>query len=119
MARPRKAPDERRDDLLPIRLTTEERAQLQRLAAAHGVTLADFIRRRALNYRLPPLDRERQAMASLAAALMPIGVNLNQLTRAANAGRLLPHSIEDLANRITTLLDGFYDSGPDEGRPQL
>lgn len=119
MARPKKATTERRDDLLGVRLTPAERAELERAAGAHGLTVADFMRRRALGYRLPALDLERQAMASLAAALMPIGVNLNQLTRAANAGRLLPDSIEELANRITALLEGFYGPGADGRRPQL
>lgn len=119
MARPKKAPVERRDDLIGVRLTTAERAELERTAAALGLTVAEFLRRRALGYRLPPPDAQTQAMASLAAALMPIGVNLNQLTRTANAGRLLPNSIEELAARITALLDGFYGSGADERRPQL
>jgi hypothetical protein len=119
MARPKKDPAERRDDLLPVRLTTAERAELERSARAHGLTVADFMRRRALGYRLPPLDAEHQAMASLAAALMPIGVNLNQIARATNAGRHLPGIVEELAGRITALLDGFYGSGADDRRPQL
>ncbi|NKE48771.1 plasmid mobilization relaxosome protein MobC [Roseomonas frigidaquae] len=119
MSRPKKAPVDRRDDLLAVRLTSGERAELERSAGALGLTVAEFMRRRALGYRLPPLDTQTQAMASLAAALMPIGVNLNQLTRTANAGRLLPHSIEELATRITALLDGFYGPGADERGPQL
>lgn len=119
MARPRKTAEERRDAVLGVRLTAAELAGVEQAASAHGITPADFLRRRALGYRLPPLEAEYQAMASLAAALMPIGVNLNQLTRAANSGKLLPHSITELALRITTLLDGFYGSRADEGRPQL
>ena len=119
MARPKKDPAERRDELLPVRLTAGERAELERTAGAHGLTVAEFMRRRSLGYRLPPLDAEYQAMASLAAALMPLGVNLNQLARAANAGRLLPYSVEELAGRITELLDRFYGSGADGGRAQL
>ena len=119
MARPKKAPTERRNDQLKLRLTEAERAEIDRLAAAHGLTAAEFMRRRALGYRLPPLDARTQAQASLAAALIPIGVNLNQLTRAANAGRLLPNSVAELAARITALLDGHYGSSPDPHRPQL
>lgn len=119
MARPRKAPTERRDDLLAVRLTSAERAELAGLARAHGLTVAEFMRRCALSYELPPLKAQTRAIASLAAALMPIGVNLNQLTRTANAGRLLPSSIELLALRITALLDGFYGPGPEHGRPEL
>lgn len=119
MARPKKAPTERRGDLLALRLTAEERASLEHSAGALGLTVAEFMRRRALGYRLPPLDAQARAMASLAAALMPMGVNLNQLARMANAGRYLPHSVEDLAARITTLLDGFYGPSTDDRRPQL
>lgn len=117
MARPKKAPTERRDALLGVRLTHDERAELERAAAAHGIAPADFMRRRALSYRLPPLAAEHQAMASLAAALMPIGVNLNQVTRAANSGKLLPNIVAELATRITTLLDGFYGPRTDDRRP--
>lgn len=119
MARPKKDPEERRDAPYPIRFTPAERAALERSAAAHGITLAEFVRRRSLGYRLPPLAPEHQAIASLAAALIPIGNNLNQLARAANAGRLLPHSVEQLAGEIRTLLEGLYGSGADGRRAQL
>lgn len=119
MARPRKAALERRDEQLKLRLTAAEQATIERSAAALGLTVAEFTRRRALGYRLPPPRADFQAMASLAAALIPIGNNLNQLTRAANAGRDLPHSVEELTTRITAMLDEFYGSGSDDGRPQL
>ncbi|WP_149541455.1 MobC family plasmid mobilization relaxosome protein [Siccirubricoccus phaeus] len=119
MARPKKAPAELKDDQLKLRLTAAEHAAISRTAGALGLTTTEFVRRRALGYRLPPPSTDQQALASLAAALIPIGNNLNQLTRAANAGRLLPQSIEELATRITALLDGFYGPGDDEGRPQL
>lgn len=117
MARPRKAAVNRRDDQLKLRLTTAERAQIEHAARALGLDASDFTRRRALGYRLPQPRPETQAMQSLAAALIPLGNNLNQLARAANAGRLLPHSVEELAIRITALLDGFYGSGADSRRP--
>lgn len=117
MARPKKAPAELRDDQLKLRLTAAEHAAISRTAGAMGLTAAEFVRRRALGYRLPPISAEQQAMASLAAALIPIGNNLNQLTRAANAGRLLPHSVQELTDRITAMLDGFYGPGADEERP--
>lgn len=119
MARPKKAPAELRDDQLKLRLTAAEHAQIETTARALGLTAAEFTRRRALGYRLPPTQPEQQAIASLAAALIPIGNNLNQLTRAANAGRLLPHSVQELADRITSMLDGLYDPGADDRRPKL
>lgn len=119
MARPKKAPAERRDEQLKLRLTTAERAELDRTAAALGLTTAEFLRRRGLDYRLPANVAARRHTAALATALLRIGVNLNQLTRAANAGRVLPHSVEELTDRITALLDGFYGPGSDERGPQL
>lgn len=119
MARPKKAPHERRDDVLGVRLTAAEHAALQRHATALGISAGEFMRRRALGYRLPPLNAEQKAMTSMAAALMPIGVNLNQLARAANAGRLLPASVTELAGRIASILEGLYGPGADERRKQL
>ncbi|WP_267426729.1 hypothetical protein [Methylobacterium sp. GC_Met_2] len=114
MARPRKATEERRDQLLHVRLTTAERAELDRTAHALGLTTAEFLRRRSLGYRLPPAHGEQQATAALATALLRIGVNLNQHTHHVNAGRA-PHAakLADLINRINAMLDGIYDPGTD------
>ena len=88
MARPRTAPEDKRDESLNPRLTTAERAQIERAAAAHGLAASDFMHRRALGYRLPPLRREQRAMAGLAAALMPIGVNLIPNLDSASGNRV-------------------------------
>ena len=117
MARPKKDPQERRDAPYPIRFTLPERAAIERHAQALGLITAEFVRRRALGYRLPPPTSDQAAMESLAAALIPIGNNLNQLARAANAGRLLPHSVEELTDRITALLDGYYGASDHKRRP--
>ena len=120
MARPRKAPDDRRTDTLGVRLTAAERADLDQTAAGYGLTAAEFMRRRALGYRLPATQAAVRSQAVLATALMRIGVNLNQLARHANAGRPpSPSVIQELAARINAALDRLYDPEPDGQRPEL
>ncbi|MHB0721667.1 plasmid mobilization protein [Roseomonas mucosa] len=120
MARPKKAPEERRDDRLNPRLTAAERAEIERAAAVFGITPSEFMRRRALGYRMPPSLAAQRQTATLATALLRIGVNLNQLTHRANAGREPPPDyLRDLATRIAALLDGLYGPGNHGGRAEL
>lgn len=119
MARPKKAPTDRRDAVLSVRLTAVERAELDRVAGAHGLSVAEFLRRRALDYRLPPLDAEQQHQAEAATALIRLGVNLNQIAKHLNAGRSpVMDSLSALLSRIHSELDALYDPGPGR-RPQL
>jgi hypothetical protein len=119
MARPQKDPNERRDETLGVRLTVAERVQIERAANTHGITPADFLRRVVLAYPLPPPSAEREALDRLAAVLLPIGVNLNQIARATNAGRDLPGIVRDLAARISALLDELDGARDHGGGPQL
>jgi len=120
MARPKKTPDELRSDTLGVRLTVIERARLDELAALHGLTTTEFMRRRSLGYRLPSPLAEQRGQAVMATALLRIGVNLNQLTHHVNAGALPPADLlPGLLARINLLLDKIYDPGADGGRAQL
>jgi hypothetical protein len=120
MARPKKAPEDRRDDRLNPRLTSAERAEIERNAAALGLTPSEFIRRRALGYRLPASVAVQRQTATLATALLRIGVNLNQLTHRANIGREPQEDyLRSLADQISAVLDRIYGSGDNGGRPQL
>jgi hypothetical protein len=66
---------------LKLRVSRAERAAIVAKAEAQGQTVTDFLRQRALDYRLrqTPLEKERVRQ------LARIGVNLNQLARWANA----------------------------------
>ncbi len=70
----------RRTAWLKIRVTPEEKKAIAAKAEAQGRTVTDFMRQRALNYRLRqnPLEKERVRQ------LARIGANLNQLARWAN-----------------------------------
>jgi hypothetical protein len=78
MARPRKAPEEKRDDQLNPRLTTAERAEIERNAAALGIAPTEFMRRRTLGYRLPMARLSSQSVCESAVPMMsPSAFSLN------------------------------------------
>ena len=122
MARPRKAPEEKRDDLLNPRLTTAERAEMERNAAALGISPPEFMRRRTLGYRLPEAAAVQQARASLGAAFNRLGVNLNQIAHKLNSGgqpSALENELQALIDRINAEMDKLYGPGSNGGGPQL
>jgi uncharacterized protein (DUF1778 family) len=65
---------------IKLRVTPEEKKAITAKAEAQGMTVADFIRQRALDYRLRQTLLEKERVRQLAR----IGVNLNQLARWAN-----------------------------------
>ncbi|MDR2573639.1 MAG: plasmid mobilization relaxosome protein MobC [Desulfovibrio sp.] len=71
---------EARSAFIKLRVTMEEKNAVAAKAEAQGLTVADFLRQRALEYRLrqTPLEKERVRQ------LARIGSNLNQLARWAN-----------------------------------
>jgi hypothetical protein len=123
MARPRLAYGEKRDEVLGLRITPAERAEIEDQAERLGISPADFMRRRVLGYRLPPLSDEAKARASLALAFNRVGVNMNQIAHRLNAGgeasevevQLLA-MIEQLKAELANLHNG---PGSDQGGPQL
>jgi hypothetical protein len=119
MGRPRKSPEERRQNGPNPRMTTAERAEVERNAAILGVSPSDFVRRRSLGYRLPAALAVQRHLAALAVALLRIGVNLNQIARHMNAGRGAPPDLSALIARINAILDQIYGPGDNGGRAQL
>lgn len=113
MARPKKAPEELRDNQLNTALTDAELAEIEHKAALRGLTAADFMRRLALAHPLPPTLPEQRDRARRLIAFNKVAVNLNQLTHAVNAGRLPP--IDEL-RKVFRRLDAMLDEidGPDD-----
>lgn len=88
MARPRKAPEERRAERLPApRLTSDELAFVEAQALAAGLDMAEYVRRRVLGRKVAAA----RAVADdrLLLEINRIGVNLNQISRAAHLGKTL------------------------------
>ena len=84
--RPKKTASEVRRFQVHVFLTAAEKARVQGLAGAGGLSVSEFARRRMLSRPVVPrvdADAERQ--------LRRIGVNLNQLARAANAAGQVEH----------------------------
>jgi hypothetical protein len=99
MARPLKAPDERRDERLPApRVTAAELGHVEAQAAAAGVALAEYVRRGVLGQRVAPA--RTAADDRLLLELNRVGVNLNQIARSLNSDR--PERA-DLASALSEL----------------
>jgi len=83
MGRPLKQPDERRGERLPgLRLTTAEREFIEAQAAAAGLSVADYARRRLLGRTVTP--RRTAADDRALVELNRVGVNLNQIAARVN-----------------------------------
>lgn len=113
--------EERRSDQLKVRLTAAEKTRLDHTAATLGLTTAEFLRRRGLDYRMPAGAAEQKATANLATALIRLGNNVNQIAKHLNAGRGLPpvEVWNDLAARVNSELDRLYGAEPHSGGPVL
>jgi hypothetical protein len=70
----------KRDRIIRFRVSPEEKNAIEEKASARSQTLTDFLRQRALNYRLRKSQDEKERIRQLAR----IGNNLNQLARWAN-----------------------------------
>jgi len=102
MARPTKAPNEKRTEQVKIRLTLAEYLHLADQADMADLSLAEYVRRRALGYRIqPPASRADQ---QLLAEINRIGVNINQLARHANSGQEFESKFELMEDEIARLL---------------
>ena len=119
MGRPTKAPEEQRVNGPNPRMTIAERVEVEQHAAILGISPSDFMRRRALSYRLPAALAVQRHVAALAVALLRIGVNLNQIARHMNAGKGAPPELLALIDRINALLDQIYGPGDNGMRAQL
>ena len=119
MGRPRKAPEEKREDRLNPRLTTAERAEIEGNAVIFGISPSEFMRCRSVGYCLPAALAVQRQVAARAVALLRIGVNLNQIAHHMNAGRGAPPDLSALIARIDALLDEIYGPGDNGGRAQL
>ena len=75
-----KTKTETRTALVKLRVTPAEKEAITAKADAQGQTVTDFIRQRALDYRLRQTPLEKEHIRQLAR----IGVNLNQLARWVN-----------------------------------
>ncbi|MBI3445535.1 MAG: hypothetical protein HY055_09290 [Magnetospirillum sp.] len=98
---------------MSVRLTTEERGQIEQRAAEFGLKVRDYGRRMMLNGGeiANPKDRDAAiaALAKLAFQTRRLGVSLNQIAHAANVTGSVPlaatlRPILDDLGAVTTLI---------------
>lgn len=87
MARPKVSPSEKRSVKITFRVTEKQQQRLLILAETCGTNSGDLVRSKLFkghfpSTRLPKVDEDTYV------ELKKIGVNLNQLTRHANSGKL-------------------------------
>lgn len=87
---------ERRSAWIKIRVTPDEKKLIESKASVQGQTVTDFLRQRALDYRLrqSPLEKERIRQ------LARIGANMNQIARWANTYKKRAEAVEVITRLI-------------------
>ena len=87
---------ERRSAWIKMRVTPDEKKLIESKASAQGQTVTDFLRQRALDYRLrqSPLEKERIRR------LARIGANMNQIARWANTYKKRAEAVEVITRLI-------------------
>lgn len=86
MARPTKTGDEKRDQVVRVRLSLAEKTRLEELAKTGGFTVSDLLRVRTLGTAPVQmvLTPEREILLRFLAELGKQGSNVNQIARALN-----------------------------------
>ena len=79
-----------------MRVTPDEKKLIESKASAQGQTVTDFLRQRALDFRLrqSPLEKERILQ------LARIGANMNQIARWANTYKKRAEAVEVITRLI-------------------
>lgn len=99
--RPPKDPEDRRSHTHGLRLSPKEKKELEQRAERAGVTLSDYIRRRALGQKIAT-KVEEEAINQI----RRVGVNLNQIARWANQSRdeAVRSAAEDVIKDVKTAM---------------
>ena len=92
---------------IKLRVSETEKAEFEAKAQDAGMTLADLIRHRLLQYRLRKTSEEREAIRLIARA----GANLNQIARWANTYTREIGSVQVIM-RLDAVLRELKERGP-------
>jgi len=114
MARPKKNIEDSHSVSASVRFTRAEYVKMQHIAHSMGISLSEFLRRRALGYRMPPMSSDRELISKLTNSLLRLGVNLNQVAKAANIReKVLANMLYDLIVRINEKMEELDESRRD------
>ena len=106
MARPWLGEEERRTRTLGVRVTEAEAEELREQAQAARLSVAAYVRRRALGRRVRIAPEWRLGAAELR-ELNRIGVNLNRMVRAMNSGAPAGPGTRQAVERVGELVAGL------------
>lgn len=105
-----------RSQVMATRVTPIEQQRIMTAAVAAHISPSDYIRQAALRAQViangptPPQTQPRPTRpVALVRELNAIGVNLNQLTRVANASGFIPAGLEPVLDELNRLLDRLID----------
>ena len=87
---------ERRSVWIKMRVTPDEKRLIESKASAQGQTVTDFLRQRALDFRLRQSPLEKERIRHLAR----IGSNMNQIARWANTYKKRAEAVEVITRLI-------------------
>ena len=87
---------ERRSAWIKMRVTPDEKKLIEGKASAQGQTVTDFLRQRALDYRLRQTPLEKERIRHLAR----IGSNMNQIAHWANTYKKRAEAVEVITRLI-------------------
>lgn len=89
---------------MELRISAEEKAQIEQKARKAGITTSEFIRRSALGRRLPSYGNTT-LLQEYSMQLGKIGSNLNQIAKYVNQGFLLDSFIGEIKETCRELVD--------------
>jgi hypothetical protein len=104
MARPVKQEHEKRSEVVQTRVTLAEHEHMRGVAEGAGLSVSDYLRRRACGYMVPTGVVRRSVDPALVSELNRIGVNLNQITRNLNSGRPLRIHAKEVLRELEAAL---------------
>ena len=105
IGRPKVPPGEGRVTVVSVRLTTFERAGVETKAARSRLSLSDYCRHAILGHRVTASTEPQQINTEALVELNRVGVNLNQIARAANRGGPLPRSFPETLSAVLAAVE--------------
>lgn len=122
MGRPVKQEHEKRTEVMQTRVTLAEHEHVRGMAEDAGLSVSDYVRRRACGYIVPTGAARRSVDPALVSELNRIGVNLNQITRNLNSGRPLRIHAKEVLRELEAVLRVVVSGEsfePDEDRDDM
>ncbi len=108
MARPKKTKEERLSELLAIRLTPTDYAELSASAIDANMTITDYARQQILNGHVV-INQTRKLDPADYNQIRRLGINLMQMLHSANITGKIPPEVARLCDRIERFLAKTFD----------